>query len=398
MTDTSRYFRVVKIKMVCADPSATTYALNAAGIALMRIRYLDDLTTEFYLRFPDYPRAVNIIEKYGGRITGTDRDKISFMIRRFIRRPVLVVGILLVMVLTLYLPTRVLFVTVSGNFNIPTHMVEEAASACGIRFGAPRRLIRSEKVKNELLSRIPELKWVGVNTKGCVAEISIRERASTEEVKEAPVISSIVASRDGVITDMTVVSGQAVGRIGQAVVRNDLLISGYSDCGRCIYGTRAQGEIYAKTQRSLTAFLPASNSCGESKGAARKKISLLIGKKRINFYKGSGIYDTTCVKMYSVYPLTLPGGWELPLTLIIQSGVERQPATLLKSEDAVTPVLQARARDYLEEQMIAGRIDGESCQVTVEENMIRLSGKYICHEMIGQTRIEEIMEQYGEDN
>ena len=39
-------------------------------------------------------------------------------------------------------------------------------------------MIRSEKVKNSLLQRIPQLQWAGINTDGCVAVISVREKTA----------------------------------------------------------------------------------------------------------------------------------------------------------------------------------------------------------------------------
>ena len=83
----------------------------------------------------------------------------------------MVIGLCLLLLLVCILPTRVLFMRVEGNESIPENLILEAAEDCGIRFGASRSAVRSEKVKNGILSRISELQWVGVNTKGCIAVI-----------------------------------------------------------------------------------------------------------------------------------------------------------------------------------------------------------------------------------
>ena len=89
-------------------------------------------------------------------------------------RPVLLAGLGILFLLAMYLPSRVLFIRVEGNMQIPDRQILAAAEECGIRFGASRREVRSEKVKNALLSSVPQLQWAGVNTAGCVATISVR--------------------------------------------------------------------------------------------------------------------------------------------------------------------------------------------------------------------------------
>ena len=45
---------------------------------------------------------------------------------------------------------------------------------------------------------------------------------------------------------------------------------------------------------------------------------ILFGKKLINFFKDSGILDSTCVRINKMYPFVLPGGFMLPISLIKQ--------------------------------------------------------------------------------
>jgi sporulation protein YqfD len=151
--------------------------------------------------------------------------------------------------LTIFLPTRVLFIHVEGNSTVEERRILEAAQECGIRFGASRRQVRSEKMKNRLLEKVPELKWAGVNTSGCTAVISVREQPVQEQRTGYTGISSIVAACDGRITSCTVTKGNGLCAPGQVVQKGQLLISGYLDCGICIRVTGAEGEIFAETRQ-----------------------------------------------------------------------------------------------------------------------------------------------------
>ena len=387
-------FQMSHMTVICANMSRLLFRLNWNGVTLHHLRRKDELTVSFCVRQGQYHLASRIVEQEGGKIESAIAASGYLLMKGFLRRPVLIFGILLLTFLTLFIPTRILFVTISGNERIPQRLILAVASECGVSFGVPRNEIRSEIIKNHLLSVLPELKWVGVNTSGCVAQISVRERAPTEVKQTEPMVSSLVASRDGVIREITVRSGKQICRVGQAVKRGQLLVSGYSDCGRCIYGTRADAEIFAQTKRSLSLSALTEGEQKENIKGVQRKYGLLIGKKRINFYKGSGIYDTTCVRMYTEYPLTLPGGFQLPVALTVQEEIDYDVTPVKADVQKLEPILDQFAQDYLESLMIAGKVEQGKYQLTEEEGALRLVGQYLCDEMIGQTRSEEIVNNY----
>jgi sporulation protein YqfD len=303
--------------------------------------------------------------------------------KNLLRRPVLVIGLCLLAFLALYLPSRVLFIQVEGNNLIPAKLIMEQAQKYGVTFGANRREIRSEQVKNGLLGAIPQLQWVGVTTEGCVAKIHVRERSEPELSGQNFAVTSIVASRDGVIKSFTAHRGSALCKVGQAVTKGQVLISGYTDCGLSIRADQAEGEIMAQTNRQISAVTPDFQLTKGSIIRSEKKFSLIIGKNRINFYKDSGILDTTCVKMYSENYMTLPGSFYLPVILLTEEWIYYD-LTESETVDAETVLLDFADR-YLASQMIAGQILHRS--EAVDGNV--LEGEYACLEMIGQVRYEE---------
>lgn len=387
-------FQMVQIMVTSADISALLVYLNTIGITVYHVRRVDDLTAYFSIRQCQYHQAVYVITHTGGKIEKCIPASGALLLKRLLRRPVLVLGGVLLLILTVYLPTRILFVTVSGNEQIPERRILDAASSNGLYFGVARHEIRSETIKNRLLSVLPELKWVGVNTKGCVAQISVCERTLTDSIENEPMVSNIIASYDGVISAMTVISGSPVCRVGQAVTKGELLVSGYSDCGRCVYMTQANAEIYAKTMHTLWVSVLTDGVKKAAPKETERKYGLLIGKKRINFFKGSGISDTTCVRMYKEYPITLPGGFQLPIALTMQEETDYDIVPLEAELQKSEAVLRRTARTYLESQMIAGKVGQEECLVTESVGALHLLGRYTCNEMIGQTKSEEIVKDY----
>ena len=384
----------VRIKLISADIFGAISGLNRMGIVMENVRAEEELCVHFSVRQKNVRKLLAYARKRGDVLEVTGKEGLYWMIRRLFFRPVVILGMLFLLLVGIYLPGRVLFVSVEGNQSVPEHRILEAAQMCGVCFGASRREVRSEHVKNEILSKLPELQWAGVNTYGCRAVITVRERPAAEGERGALPVSSIVAVRDCVVSSVTVTRGNSLCRPGQAVKKGQVLISCYMDCGRFVTAAPAEGEVMGITTRELDVVTPSSCRTRDKVHTVSRKYSLRYGKKRINFYKGSGISGAGCVKMYSEYVLTLPGGYELPVALIQETVLE---ADLQKSsvEPDSGAMLSEFAQQYLKKQMVAGSISSKVEQTEASDGVILFRGRYTCMEMIGRRREEMIGESNG---
>ncbi len=377
----------LELELRCADPADALSQLQRRGLTMEDVRFCDALTLRFCVSRLQIRTLEAVCRKRGYEWCVLRRLGAYWTWKRLGKRPVLVAGLGLLLALGCFLPTRVLFVRVEGNITVPQRLILEKASQCGIGFGASREQVRSEKMKNALLESLPQLQWAGVNTSGCVAVITVSERQTPVREELAAGVASIVALRDGIITELTATRGNALCRTGQAVQAGQVIISGYTDCGLSIQAVRAQGEVYGRTQRELTAVTPVMTAEKAVSGSPVKKYALIIGKNRINLYFGSGILDSSCVRIWEESFLTLPGGFCLPVALVSELWY---PAELTKTDTDGQWLSQA-AQAHLQEQMTAGRILAAQQELTVQAGVWRLSGRYDCVEIIGIIREEEIV-------
>ena len=389
----------VAVEVVGADISYVLAQINRAEITLRNITYTGAITVRAEINRSDLRKITGIVEKLDGKIRVVNRNGAYWALKRLLYRPVLVIGIAVILLAALLLPRRVYFVNVEGNISIPTKLILEKAEECGIRFGAVRMNVRSEKMKNALLSAVPELQWAGVNTSGCVATISVREKSVLDEKKEeVSGITSIVALRDGVISDLTVVQGNGVCQVGQAVKKGQLLVSGYTDVGLTIKATQAKAEIYAQTLRNIQMITPSPTSLRGEVSGKKTRYALRIGKKLIKLYKDSGISDGSCVKMYSEEYLTLPGNFQLPVSVVRETLITCDAPEESSVQANNYDWMESAASDYLQNQMIAGRILAADVQTQIYEDSCTMEGTYACVEMIGKVKQEEIVQKDGENN
>ena len=386
------------VKLMGADIPNLLQRVVKTGITLFRVQQKDLLTVYVWVRRRDLVGLKKIAANQGASATVIKRIGFYWFFRSLIRRPVMLLGITLILLLSWFVPTRILFISVEGNTATPANLILEKASQCGIFFGADRREVRSEKVKNSLLEALPELQWAGVNTYGCTAVITVTERTQKDESSVSRGVSSIVAERDGIIHSCTVTNGNPLCIEGQAVRAGETLVSGYTDCGIKIQATRAKAEIYAQTMRQLTVKTPLDFSQKGEIYQVSQKYSLILGKKRINLYKDSGISPTGCDKMYLQYYCVLPGGFQLPIAVSVERWYYRNTDTVTVGSEVSHDRAENFALDYLAGQMLSGRILGKLESIEISDAVCTLTGRYICLEMIGRERSEEIIKHHGKSN
>lgn len=385
----------VRLRLISGDVTSSLARCNSKGIILRDVRFLDPLTAEFTAEGNKVASLQKIVEKSGDSLTVLKEDKRGILIGSILRRPIFLAAFVIFLALSAFLPKRIFFIQVQGNETVSEKLIIEYAETAGVYFGAARNQIRSERIKNELLEKIPELKWVGVNTNGCVATISVREKAPQEK-KQETAAARIVAGRDALITSCVVRKGNPLCKVGQTVTKDQTLVSGLTDVGISIENSGADAEIYGHTTRELQVILPDPAVKWEERITGNTEYSLLVGKNLINLRKDSGILGNRCVKMYTQKYVTLPGDFTLPVAVVQERTLSCEKTST--SIDLSEQILRGFAADYLKDQMIAGTILSDVTYIRRERDATILEGTYYCNEMISRMQYEETDLYYEQNN
>ena len=386
------------LRLVCAEPHIVLNYISQKGVQLKCIRWIDDLTVEITVA-GGVQRMIHIVErKFQCEFTVLKAGGLLPYGQRALKRSVLICGVVAFLVLSLYLQNHILFIEVIGNSSVPDRKILENAEVCGLYFGADRNEIRSEQIKNMLLEQIPQLQWIGINTAGCVATISVRERTETEgTVSRDMTPASIVASMDGRVCAVTASKGTVLCQVGQQVTAGQTLISGMNKCGEIMLMTRAQGEVMADTERELVIKTIPPTVVRTDLKHAERKISIIFGKNLINLFKDSGILDGSCVKISKRYELRLPKGFILPVSICCEQFMYYAEADPVQDENEYEWLLQ-QAAQYTVKQMIAGEIVSATSEQHTNQFFAAYTVKYSCREMIGQIKKEELFCIYGKNS
>lgn len=377
------------VQIVCGDPVYLLTRLASAGVRMLNVVTVNEWAIQLQVSGKDLHILRQITHTLGCDIKVLAQSGPAAFGSLLKRRLVFVFGIFLLFLLTLFIPTKVLFVEVEGNHTLSTEQILEKAELVGIYFGASRKEVRSEKMKNALLQAVPHLKWAGINTYGCRAVISVTERESADTPQmNRNAVQGIYAMHDGIISSITVTKGTPLCKKGDAIKAGQLLISGYTDCGLLTRAESAQGEVFAITQHKMQAYTP---SYPIVRGVLKEKTeqwSIQIGKKKINLYIGSGNSTTGCGKIVKRYTLTLPGDFALPISLVRNTVFPYE--TTGEYEAADPKAVCGLAESYIEDNMVSGRVLDAYVSFETGEQMHLFTGTYTCEEMIGKIQNEGI--------
>lgn len=373
------------VKLSGATPQ---WALNRLGenrIPFWSVQWQDDFTVIISIPRSYLSRAKQSIEQAMCQIISHKEIGFPTLFQKALHRPVLLLFVFLALLTIGLLPQYVLFYQVIGNENVPKEEIIRALDDIGISFGIYGPDINPEKIGNQVLKRIPELQWITVNQNGCRAQVIVRERPQIPETYPRKGLANIIASRSGIITEQSVMAGQAIHQVGDTVLEGDLLVSGMVDLERTCTVEHARAEIYARTWRDSETVIPETHLKKTYTGKKETTVWLCIGEKRMKIFGNSGISPWNCDKITDKKPLQLPGGLTFPILIEIETAYfyEPQPETMPAEEAA--GILQTYTELSADKAMIAGQILQRQHRLDTANGCHRLNSVLECHEMIAKT-------------
>ena len=114
------FLNEVYLEIKCASIPELLTRLTDYGVTVLEVEYIDHITVRCRVPRKDYRALKYILDKTGaaGKVLG--RSGFLLKLARLRNRPVLVFGVLLMLALVMFLPNRILFITVTGNNRIAT--------------------------------------------------------------------------------------------------------------------------------------------------------------------------------------------------------------------------------------------------------------------------------------
>ena len=177
------------------------------------------------------------------RIVG--RSGPAFAVKKLLRRPVLWIGTLVLFAALCWASSRIWSIRIEGAERVDPKEIRTLLKEHGLSVGARPKGPVLITAANDLSARIADAAWIGLDREGITLTVKVVESKLASSKKTRAVPSDVIADRDGVVTDISVMRGQANVRVGDKVRAGDVLISGTVSYKEETYETSADGIVKA---------------------------------------------------------------------------------------------------------------------------------------------------------
>ncbi len=256
----------------------------------------------FSVNEKDKSKTISIMEKLGFSYEIVEEKNLSVAIKKVIPRLGTVVGLIAMIVVSIYLSSFLWKIEIIGNSRLDELTIIRALKNGDISVG--KRVNFDVSDVEETLLQLDEISAASAELVGTTLKIEIIESAEISPPKQK---GDIVSLYDAEITRIVVNSGTAKVKIGDRVPIGSVLIEGieYNTAGEPLKEADAQGKIYGKVNFTYCEMASLSNGyrrTGKVKSATVIKFfGFNIGKepKDIPGFES----ETTVTRIGDILPL-----------------------------------------------------------------------------------------------
>lgn len=311
-------------------PEGLLNALSEGNVRFYAARMIDAVTVYLQVPYSEVRQVRAAAEKRGSDLRVCRPFGLRPKLLQLGKRYALLVSLIMCGAVLAVSNLFVWRIDVTGNETVPTGEIIRAVSEAGGGIGSFWPLFDSEQMRTEMLLQLENVQWVGINYRTGAIEVVVRERTEIPEIVDNDAPIHIVAAKAGVIMDIAAKQGQTRAAAGDTVEKGQVLISGaaVSSIGttRTVH---ALGDVRARTWYTISARQPDYELRKAYSGRNKRKISLILGSNRLNFYSDSSIFEDSCDTIIMDYHLCMDGVFTLPVRIVVQqcvywSAVERE--------------------------------------------------------------------------
>lgn len=180
-----------------------------------------------------------------------NKSGLPFIIKKHSNRIGFVAGLIIFFLIINFLSGFIWKIDVVGNDKISSEVIIKACNELDVFEGVKRKKIDPSVAKEKLLIKLNGLAWASFNIEGCRLTVNVSEVKNVAAEKEMP--SNLLAKFDGVIKHIDVKKGNCLIKVGEAVVKDDVLVSGVQEFKESgvVKKVRSKAEIIAQTKRTF---------------------------------------------------------------------------------------------------------------------------------------------------
>ncbi len=299
------------------------------------------------LSVKDFFLIKDILKKTGTRIKITRREGFHFWIKKQAKRKIFLAGPFLCLFLLWFLSRFLWSVELVGNRQLTKDMMEDFLIRQGVYYGMPLKEIPLQEIKIKLREEYEVINWVSISVEGTKLEIRLKENDVWIEEREDLPGTNLVASADGVVTDILVRQGTPLVKKGDEVKKGDILVEGkvmipdQDGVIKKIEYCQGDGDVWILSKQKIQETVELTHRKRDYSGREKVRYYLELGEKKLGFDFGKTpffYYDIVEErKNFSFF-----GDVSFPFTLCTRTYREYSPVEAKYTEAQAKQLLEKR--------------------------------------------------------
>ncbi len=264
------------------------------GIYLWDVKRLSKEKISFFVSNRGYRMMEEYAEKTQSTFFVRNRRGAKVLWKSTKKRGVFLASFFLFIGVVLTLSSFIWTVEIEGGEFLEKDRVTEALSSYGLGMGRLRKNFDLQKISNQLIQDFDEILWANAEISGTRLLVTLVPRTKAPAVVPKDVPTNIVAKKDGIIKEITAENGDAMVRVGDTVVKDQILISGLIPSPTV--GSRylhSIGAIKAVTweERSMEQKLYRYDKINTGRESVHREVSLPFLKIPLDFRQTIDFYN-----------------------------------------------------------------------------------------------------------
>ena len=319
------------------------------------------------------------------------RGGIPHFLWRYRRRAGMTIGLLLGAVLLWLSGQFVWDVRVTGNETMTATEVRQILKESGFGVGSYIPKLHNNELENRVMLVSDRISWMSVYMDGTVAMVQIKENVMPPQ-KESKNPANLIATHDGQIEMLELYRGNSVVKIGQAVRKGELLVSGLYDSNIDGYRyTRASGKVLARVEEEIRIEIPFDY---EEKIYETSK----LGGLKIEFFdfcmkifENSRNSELPCDIIKEKKGLVLFGILDLPIAWDLTTVKPYRTVWQSRSSQEALPLAYESLERELSARMTDAQLLEKKVSTTITESALILDCTVVCIKDIAEQAEFEIL-------
>lgn len=221
----------------------------------------------------EYRSLCKIARRLGFKMRIEKKHGIYFTLKRHRDKIGFAAGAIFAAAVVLFLNLFVWEINISGNKAVSSEEIMATLANSGLKTGTLRTAHDARKIEWNIMNDNKEIAWATVNIQGCCVNVVVSETRREAEMKyddDKPV--NIIAAKYGVIRKIDVFDGQGVVKVGDAVMKGELLVSAtFEDRHGKLTLKHSRARVMAETDYEITVEFPLEQVI-ETTGGVKKSV------------------------------------------------------------------------------------------------------------------------------